>query len=310
MPHSPAVLRRLSPVFALLVLCLAGVLMAAAPGPPPSPVVAWARAADWDDFGVDSDRETVFLDTTDADVPALAQLLAHGTEPQQIAAKQALGYGGLNSEAAIRALLADAGADHRRYRGMLIAALGQRGSPADRAHLIRILEEEPLGRDWSAIMGAGLALGVLRATEAVPALERVAGAGDRNAGPYARETLLWLREGPWNVEALPGATDEDQMIRAALRVGLPGSADNSTFNDEARGGVWIFEGHAWRFRAGGRAADAVHLGFSSRQNAARTRAILSAGISCGMLCGSGYDYVLTREGSGWKVTGLLHTWVS
>jgi len=100
------------------------------------------------------------------------------------------------------------------------------------------------------------------------------------------------------------------MIRAALRVGLPGSADNSTFNDEARGGVWIFEGHAWRFRAGGRAADAVHLGFSSRQNAARTRAILSAGISCGMLCGSGYDYVLTRDGRGWKVTGLLHTWVS
>ena len=31
MPHSPAVLRRLSPVFALLVLCLAGVFMAAAP---------------------------------------------------------------------------------------------------------------------------------------------------------------------------------------------------------------------------------------------------------------------------------------
>jgi hypothetical protein len=308
MPHPPAALRRLWPAFALLMLCLAGVLVAAAPGPPPSAVVAWARAAEWGSFG--HDVELVVLDTTAADVPALGQLLAHGTEPQQIAARYALGYSGLSSDAAIRALDANARGDRMRRRGMLIAALGQRGSPADRAWLIRILEEEPLGSNWSAIMEAALALCVLRAVEAVPALERVAAAGDSSGARYAREALRWIREGPWNVEALPAMTDEDQMIRAALRAGLPGATGTSMFNDETRGGVWILDGNAWRFRAGGRVADAVQLGFQSRQNAARTRAILSVSVTCGMLCGSGYDYVLTREGGGWKVTGLLHTWVS
>ena len=131
-------------------------------------MVAWARAADWDKFFV-SNRETVFLDTTDADIPALAQLLAHGTEPQQIAAKQALGYGSLNSEAAIRALLSDVGADRRRYRGMLIAALGPRGAPADRAHLIGMPRGgRPLAATGQPSWERGLRSASWRATEAVP----------------------------------------------------------------------------------------------------------------------------------------------
>jgi hypothetical protein len=300
--------RLLWPVSGLGLLCLSGLLVAATPGPPPSPVVAWAQAAEWGDF---SPEVPIFiLDTTPADVPALVGLVTTGTEPQQIAGRYALGYGDVPTEAAIRALDASAKADRGSRRSMLVAALGRRGSPADRAWLIRILEEQPLGADWSAIQAAAYAVGVLRATEATRALERLAALRDVSGARYAEEALRWLRDGPWDVTALPMRTDEDRMIAAALRVGLPDSGHVSIFNDDERGGAWILDGTAWRFRPGGRAADSAHLRFTSRQNAAGTRAVLSAGIVCGMLCGAGYDYVLARDGAGWRVEALVHTWVS
>lgn len=308
MPRLTVALRRLWPVPVLAMLYFAGILVAAAPEPPPSQIVAWARAADWADFSLE--RDTLVLDTASADVPALLQLLASGSEPQKIAARLALGYGAVSSEAAIRALRADAAIEHMRARPFYLAVMGQRGAPTDRAALRGVLAEEPLGRDWSSIDAAAYALGILHDAGAVPALERLVAADDRGGSTSAAEALRWIRHGPWAVDALPSQTDEERMIAAALRLGLPATHGASVFNDEARGGVWILDGDKWRFGAGGRAADGMQVGFQSRQNAAGTRAILSLSLQCPRCCATGYDYILTRDGGGWRVDGLLATWIS
>jgi hypothetical protein len=308
MPRLTVALRRLWPVSVLVVLCSAGILVAAVPEPAPSPVVAWARAADWGNFG--RETPTLVLDTASADVPALLQLLADGSEPQKIAARYALGYGGVRSDAAIRGLRIDAATDEMRRRSIYVAVMGQRGAAADRAALRSILAEEPLGGDWGTTQAAAYALGILRDAEAAPALERLVAATEAGGSSPAGEALRWIRHGPWNVEALPARSDEDRMIAAALRLGLPRTHGAAVFNDEARGGVWILDGDGWRFQAGGRAADGMQVDFRSRQNAAGTRAILSLSVSCTGCCGTGYDYVLTRDGLGWRVDGLLHTWIS
>lgn len=308
MPRLTVALRRSWPVFLLVVLCSAGILVAAAPEPLPSPVVGWARAAEWGSFG--SDTPTLILDTAPVDVPPLLQLLADGSEPQKIAARYALGYGDVSSESAVRGLRADAAIDQMRRRSIHIAVIGRRGAPADRAALRDILEEDPLGRDWGSIQAAAYALGILRDAEAVPALERLVAVDDAGGSSAAGEILRWIRHGPWTVNALPTRTDEDRMIAAALRLGLPRTHGATVFNDETRGGVWILDGDAWRFGAGGRAADGMQIDFRSRQNAAGTRGILSLSVSCTGCCGTGYDYALTRDGRGWRVDGLLATWIS
>jgi len=276
--------------------------VAAAPAqPPPKTVVEWARSADW--FRAGDEKPGLVLDTAAVDVPALAELLARGTEPQQMAASEALGYG--SGDAAIAALRANAGAGPAS--SMLPLALGIRGTAADREELVSALVVKD-GR-WPP-EGAALSLGVLRAREAVPALERLATGDGSDMSAAAHEALRWIRQGTWRVDDLPAASDEDRVIAAVFRNGIPRTEGLSLFNDDERGGAWICDGDRWRFRAGARAADAPELGFNVRFNAQRTRAILSVSVVFGPLNGSGYDYVLSREADGWKVRGVIPTWVS
>ena len=297
--------RRPWPVFALLMLCAAGALVTAATPAPPSPVVTWARAADLDE--IDDGVPAIVLDLAAGDVPSLAELLARGTEAQQSAAMVALGYGG--GDAAIAALRAHARPGDP-VSAMLCLALGQRGTAADRADLTRALDGEHIGDEWPPIVAAALALGVLRGREAVPALEHTAVDDGSSASGAAREALRWIEHGDWKVDALPATSDEDRIIAAAFRNGIPRTDETAVFNDDDRGGAWIRNGDAWRFRAGARAADGAHLGFAARLNAARTRAILSISLTFGPLNGGGYDYLLTRDAAGWRVRGVFFTWIS
>jgi hypothetical protein len=269
--------------------------------PTPASVVEWARSADESFLG--DATPAIVLDTTPADVPALAGLLARGTEAQQSAAALALGYGG--GDAAIDALRA-----HATAGTMLGLALGQRGTTADRAELIRALDGPHVGDEWPRIVAAALALGVLRATEAVPALERIATDDGSLVSDAAQDAVRWIRQGTWRVDALPAASDEDRIIAAAFRNGIPRTEEASLFNDDERGGAWIRDGDRWRFRPDARTADAPELGFTVTFNAQRTRAILSVSLVFGQLNGSGYDYVLSREADGWKVRGVMFTWIS
>jgi len=84
----------------------------------------------------------------------------------------------------------------------------------------------------------------------------------------------------------------------------------SAYQDDSRGGVWIFDGHAWRFRAGARADDTPGLSFEVTMNRDHNRAILSVGLAYAPLAGAGYDYLLTRETDGWRVRAAYPTWIS
>jgi len=285
-----------------VLVCLQETLAIGAPAQSPdASVVEWARSADV--FSLGDDTPGIVLDTSPADVPGLAALLARGTESQQMAAAKALGHGG--GDAAIAALRANAGAPWAAP--MLYLALSIRGMPADREELLSALDVKD-GR-WPP-EGAALALGVLRAREAVPALERLATGDGSDMSAAAREALRWIRQGAWRVDGLPAASDQDRIIAAVFRNGIPRTDGVSLFNDDERGGAWISDGDGWRFRAGARAADAPQLGFNVRFNAQRTRAILSVSVVFGPLNGSGYDYVLSREPDGWTVRGVLPTWIS
>ena len=264
----------------------------------PSPVVAWVRATEW--HNPSHAIPAIALETVPADVPALAALLADGTDPQQSNAAAALAYGagGDDALAALRA------SGHQSATYLLPLALGGRGSMADRAELVGLLEQERDGAHTAA-----LTLGALRAREAEPALERAAGT-PYATGSAAREALRWMRQGAWNVEALPSGSDEDRIIAAAFRNGIRNTDRDSVFNDEERGGVWIRAGDAWRFRAGGRVADGPRLRFAVVFNAARTRAMLAVDVLVPNYCAFGDEYLLTREGDGWTIRGVALWWIS
>jgi hypothetical protein len=122
--------------------------------------------------------------------------------------------------------------------------------------------------------------------------------------------LAWIRQAPRDVRALPAATDEDQLVAAVLRVGLPFATGDAVFNDDARGGAWILDGDAWRFRPGARAGDSPRLSFKTALSRSRTRGIVAVSYICGNLCGEGYSYLLSRDTDGWKVRAVSFTWVS
>jgi hypothetical protein len=304
MPTYTVAPRVFSPIVCIVGLAVVG-LVAAGSWQAPSPVVAWATAASFEHL--DGETSAVVLETQPADVPALSALLRTGTERQQVAAGLALGYaGGDEAIAALEAADQQGGA----VKIMLAFARGMRGTAGDRAFLIGALDREHFGGEWPSVVAAIHALGVLRATEATSALEREAVDDGSSTAHAAREALRWMRQGAWNVDALPAASDEDRIIAAALHQGLPRTAVSSYFNDEKRGGVWVRDGAAWRFRAGARTADGPSLGFTVKMNERRTRALLSVSIVFGMLDGSGYGYVLAREADGWRVRGVMVTWIS
>jgi hypothetical protein len=260
-----------------------------------------------DDFGA---LAAAALDGTAEDRARLAVILRRGTEAQRTAALVALAYsGGDDAIATLESYRHPTNDDVRR--ALLCFALAGRGTGADRAALVRALRGAPIGDEWPPIEVAALSLGVLRATEATSALERVAATDDgTSAADAAGEALRWLRQGPWRVELPADASDDDAVIRAAFSNGIPRTADAPAFYEAARGGAWTFEGSVWRFRRGPRAAGTPALDFTVHRNARGTRALLSVGVSFGPKNGSGYDYLLVRDGGRWRVTGVMFTWVS
>ena len=296
-PTPPRPRPRPSSVVALALLSVLG-LASVAPPQAPSAVVAWIRAADWEE--VHRERTRLLFDTDPADIPALVDVMSRGTEPQRMLASYALGYAG--GDAAIDALRSHLG-DTRPASSLLCLALGVRGTATDRADLIRALDGVHFGEQVPPIGAAALTLGVLRERSAIPALEWLANAL-RWDDSVAHEALRWIRHGPWTVDGAPAATDEDRIIAAVLRSGLPDGGEPGAFQDDARGGVWIFDGNAWRFRAGARTDKTRSLDFEVTMNRDRTRAILS--VSLGY---AGYDYLLIRGTDGWQVRAAAQTWI-
>lgn len=246
----------------------------------------------------------IVLDLTAADVPAIASLLTTGTDDQRFFAAKALGYGG--GDAAIAALRANPEATHSAGI-MLGIAMAQRGSAADLAELMDAIDAGGRLR-WSRT-DIVLTLGAQRVRAAIPILERLARKQGGGASD-ARTALAWIQREPADVRAVPAATDEDQVIAAVLRVGLPFAENGAVFDDDTRGGAWILDADAWRFRPGARGGRGVSVHFTTGFNRGRNRAVVNVAYRCGDLCGTGHDYLLTREADGWHVRAVNFIWIS
>lgn len=274
-----------------------------------SPLIAAVRSAEADD----DDLVAVLrasLDATADDRSRLVAILRRGTSAQRAAALVALAYAGGDEAIATLQREGHPATDTNR-RALLCFALAGRGTRDDRAVLTRELRGEHFGDEWPPIVAAALSLGVLRAADATAALERVANTGDGSgAAAAAGEALRWIRNGPWRIELPAAASDDDRVIAAAFRNGIPRTADAPAFYDASRGGAWALDGAVWRFRPRPKAADEPTIDFTVHRNASGTQALLSVAISLGPKNGAGYDYLLVRQGDEWRVRGVQFTWVS
>jgi len=300
--------RRVAGAALAVITVLASERMGGAQGAGPSPLIAAVRTAQEDD----DDLEPVVvaaLDATAGDRAQLDIMLRQGTPAQRYAALTALAYAG--GDDAIAALQRPGSPATETYRQTLLAfALAGRGSRDDRAALTRQLRAEHIDDDWP-IAAAALSLGVLRETDATAALERIANAADGSWGAdAATEALRWVRNGPWRIELPASASDDDRIVAAAFRNGIPRTTDAPAFYEESRGRAWVLEGAAWRLRPRPKTADEPTIDFTVHRNATGSRALLSVAVILGMKNGAGYNYLLVRQGDEWRVRGVLFTWVS
>ncbi len=194
-------------------------------------------------------------------------------------------------------------------RGYFASALASTGTPEDIQILIAGLEGPQFGTNWTPIVASALALGVLRAEQAIPALEATASKSSiSGAANAARQALNWIRQGQWRVQ-IPLESEEDLAIATVLRNGIPRTEEAERFHDPDRMKTWHRRGDNWTleedsFEGPPRIWLRVHISPDS------TRALVSVGMVFGIRNGKGYDFLLKKIDSRWKVTGLHSTWIS
>ena len=250
-------------------------------------------------------------DATPAELAKAIPWLRSPKESERAAARVVLAYGG--GERALTALQREYNRTRdTQAKALLCFALAARGSPEDRAFLIQSLRGEHFGDEWSPIVSAALALGVLRAREATVALRATVAKEESSIASHAaEEALRWMTKGPWRVNSsAPSESEADRVIAAAFVNGIPRTHESAQFFDAQRGGTWTLAGRVWKFQRGEHAEGVPTITLEPHINRQNTRAVLSVGLTFGPLNGSGYDYVFRKENGVWKVVGVLFTWIS
>jgi len=301
------------PILVTLAIVASLVFASIAPPADPSRLVAVAESS-LDD---DGSRDTIeaSLEGTPEDVPRLARLLKTGSPDQRAAAMTALGYvGGDRAIAALAGYAARTG--DRAATALLHFAMGARGHAVDRRALIDALDREPSS---VATFAAALALGVLRADEARPRLSELARVDATGyTGEAAATALAWLDRGSWQAEVPAPGSDDEHVVAAVLRHGIPGVSADTAYADPSRRGTWIHEQGRWHLRPGADDDAGLLPPFGSgptldvgvRRSRDGARALTMVTVSHGPDATTGWDYVLARRDDGWQVRGVMLTLVS
>jgi len=266
-------------------------------------------------MGDDRRRERHVLETAidagAAAVPHLVKALGRHVNSKRRVTLWALAY--LGGDEAIGALqdevLVRSGSD---ATAALCAALPSRASPDDRAFLIRILESRPQCpsmHQWEAVTTAAMAIGILRAQEAVPALEKVMREAPGIPAHAAEVAASWIREGTLAVDITDMSPAEAPILAAVFANGIPRSDEATEFVDAQRRGVWVRQAGLWSFRRGIGTGRLPRMGLSIHQSPDSARALVSAALVFGPANGEGCDYVLEWRES-WNVKSLVLTWTS
>ncbi|MFY9825257.1 MAG: HEAT repeat domain-containing protein [Thermoanaerobaculia bacterium] len=248
------------------------------------------------------------IDAGPAAIPMLRKILLHGKGPQGELAAFSLAY--IGGEPAVDLLRQRFQATQdRNVKTTLAMAMASTRLTADgRAFLENSLEGEQFGDQWMPIVSAALSLGVLRSTSSVEALEK-ASKEDSIASHAAREALRWMALDHWEIEASSKAKI-GPLLAAVLRNGVPRTDEAERFFDRDRRLVWIRENVVWKVQEADSGGDLPLLSFHVHTSPDGRRALVSVGTTFGPLNGTGYDYVLRKEGAEWVVQGVFFTWIS
>lgn len=275
-------------------------------------VQALRWAVETDARGSSSSFDPVTLAAVDAGEPAVDMLRRFLTPGIDDRVRRAAAYalssiGGETAVAILREHYGEGGIAVER--SFLASSLASTGTSQDIQFLIAALEGEHFGSQWFPIEAAALALGALRAEEAVPALEATASKSSGSAASYtAQQALSWIRQGYWDVE-LPSATDENLAIAAVLRNGIPRTEEATHFYDPDRMKYWHRDGDTWRLEEDS-LEGAPKMWLRVHVSPDSSRALVSVGMRFGIRNGKGYDYILRKSDGRWRVTCIHSTWIS
>jgi hypothetical protein len=249
------------------------------------------------------------LDAKPDCVPILARRLADRNDTRYAAA-YALAL--LNDPQAQDALYARL-ARGRDIRLKALAAMGA-GSvrrPKDVSFLCEALHGEPFGDEWPPIEAAALSLSVRGAPECRHALEQAAKGESSISGGAAFVALSTAAAKPRCRGGSP-LGDSEGAVRAVMNCAVPRSEEAPAFYEAAQNRVWFYAAGGWATRA----PDATEprllptISFTTVFGQRGERGLVSLALTFGPLNGSGYDYLVAREGSEWVVIALQSTWIS
>jgi hypothetical protein len=185
----------------------------------------------------------------------------------------------------------------------LAEALTTVDNAENRKELIQFLKSD----NWNTARAAALGLGLFRAKEAIPALQAVPRDHYPPVSQAADLALQWIEHGYYAIETLPNEENR-QVVSAVLRNGSPNFSEPGpeTYVTDLSGGFWNYSSTGWRFNVG-LPPKQTGLSIGAFIGKERTRALVSVNLICGGLCGSGYNFVLRKEGEIWKVQLMVHT---
>lgn len=278
-----------------------------APGPTPLQHLGNLVAAASSD-SLASELAVAAVDAGPAALPMLRfHLRSRDSKGRGLLAAAALAY--IGGEEAVDLLRRRFSAPYSvEARVLLALAFASTGRPHERALLVRWLDGEHYGDEWTPIVAAALSLGVLRETDAIPALIAAGENADSIAGNAAREAVRWMREGSWSVST--GDEDVHPAIVAVLANGVPSTDRADVFYDPERDSCWFRASNVWQLSKRDCDVDAPRLRFGLHVSPDGRRALISVGLTFGSLDGIGYDYVVSQVGNVWRVQGVMFTWIS
>ncbi|MCC6489769.1 MAG: HEAT repeat domain-containing protein [Candidatus Hydrogenedentes bacterium] len=267
-------------------------------------------------YGVYAKRSAIELG--EKAVPSIAEVL-HNASNDEIRrnACTALAYvGGPKSVEILKDCYSRTG-DSIIMMGLCLA-LSSVGSPTDRQYLLETVEQY-LGNGDSAESGPRYfdrstlyALGVVREQQAIPVLEELVRRQDILSFE-ASQVLRWIKRGFFAVPVLENPTERDKVILAVLRNGLENTLDAQTahLHEVDSNRSWLRSPDGWEVAYTDDNPDRMpRVRFEVFISSDGQRALCETGQTFGFLAGVGYDYVLRRDASEWKVVGMNMTWIS
>lgn len=270
--------------------------------------------ADYSDSDMDiSPHVKLAVELGDSAIPALARRLdtARGEERQRV--ETAIAY--IGGTRAVRLLQQQVSlSPSAPTKGLLSFAVPSAPTTELSTTLISFLKGPHFGSDWFPIEQSAYSLGVMRERSAIAALRAAAQTENEPsnfASSAAKEALAWIQGSPVRIRFLVLSSDDD-LLRSIVASGLPSLGRSTSWcENDSVSRTWQKTSSGWVVK-GGCLVDpnTPEISFSGYRSSDGRRAVVAVAFSLGPKDGAGYNYVLRRYGTHWKVVGLQPTWVS